>query len=214
MLQELVLSPLVDRATQTYRVLIFDRPGYGLSPRGKACTPAEQAELIDAALRKLNVMSATVLGHSWGALVAAELALRPHSLVRRLVMVAGQYFPSRPDAVFAAMPAIPFLGTIFRHTLQPILGQLFWKKILSKRFAPMPVPSYFRMFPKSAALRPEQLKTAAVESALLIHGTKALKHHYRTIQVPTVIIAGRNDEVVSFGKQCASSPRFLAVSWF
>ncbi len=71
MIQDFECSGLVDLASQKYRVLAFDRPGYGYTerPRRKLWNPEEQAELISDALEQLGVSRAAVLGHSWGASV-------------------------------------------------------------------------------------------------------------------------------------------------
>jgi hypothetical protein len=68
-------SGLIDLAAKNYRVIVFDRPGFGHSdrPRNVVWTPAAQAELIYSALQRLGVSNALVLGHSWGASVAVAL---------------------------------------------------------------------------------------------------------------------------------------------
>ena len=62
---------LIDLAAKDYRVIVFDRPGFGHSdrPRNVVWTPDAQAELIKDAL-VASAWNAIVLGHSWGASVA------------------------------------------------------------------------------------------------------------------------------------------------
>src|SRR3954467_1457411 len=78
MIQDLTISGLVDRLARHSRVVCFDRPGFGHSPRprSKICTPSAQAELLVVALNKLGVREPVIFGHSWGTLVALALALR------------------------------------------------------------------------------------------------------------------------------------------
>jgi hypothetical protein len=68
MIQDFVSSGLIDLAAKTYRVIAFDRPGFGYSerPRSTVWTPAAQADLINAALMQMGVSQPLVLGHSWG----------------------------------------------------------------------------------------------------------------------------------------------------
>src|ERR1700716_872799 len=96
MIQDFESSGLIDLAAQDYRVIVFDRPGFGHSdrPRNVVWTPAAQAELINAALHRLGVSHAIVLGHSWGASVAASLALKYPKLVQGLVLASGYYYPT------------------------------------------------------------------------------------------------------------------------
>lgn len=48
------------------------------------------------------------MGHSWGTLVALEIALRFPERVRGLVLISGYYFPTaRVDSLILGIPAIP-----------------------------------------------------------------------------------------------------------
>ena len=68
MIQDFVSSGLVDLAARQHRVIVFDRPGYGHSPRprGRVWSPQAQADLFRAALERLGVSQAVIMGHSWG----------------------------------------------------------------------------------------------------------------------------------------------------
>ena len=113
-------------AAARYRVIAFDRPGYGHTtrPRDRVWSPEKQADLIELALRKLGASPAVVFGHSWGASVAMALALRHPASVRALVPASGYYYPTpRVEAVAASGPAIPILGDILRYTLAPLVGR-------------------------------------------------------------------------------------------
>src|ERR1051325_838853 len=171
MLQDFVIGGVVGRAADHYRVLCFDRPGFGHStrPRGRIWTPEAQADLFAAALRKLGVRQAVVLGHSWGTLVAVALGLRFPDLVQGTVLAAGYYFPTwRNDVWVLTAPALPVIGDLLRYTISPVLAWLIMPKLLRKLFAPRPVPQRFsREFPVALAVRPGHLRAGAEETALL-----------------------------------------------
>src|SRR3979490_239306 len=119
MIQDFESSGLIDLAAKNYRVIVFDRPGFGHSdrPRNVVWTPAAQAELINNALHRLGVSRAIVLGHSWGASVAVALALKHPELVRGLVLASGYYYPTaRGDVVALSSPAVPLAGDVIGHT--------------------------------------------------------------------------------------------------
>jgi pimeloyl-ACP methyl ester carboxylesterase len=82
MIHDFESSGLIDLASENYRVIVFDRPGFGHSgrPRNVVWTPAAQVDLFVKALDRLGVRSAIVLGHSWGASVAVALALSTRNL--------------------------------------------------------------------------------------------------------------------------------------
>ena len=115
MLQDFMISGLVDLLAHNNRVVCFDRPGFGHSqrPRFRIWDASAQAALFVKALNQLGVRDPVVLGHSWGTLVAIALSLRKDYPIRGLVLVSGYYFPtSRWDVWLMSGPAIPILGDL------------------------------------------------------------------------------------------------------
>ena len=98
MIQDFESSGLIELASRKYRVIVFDRPGYGHSdrPRHVIWTPEAQADLFFAALKQLGVQSALVLGHSWGASVAVSIALKHPRFVEALVLASRLLLSNRP----------------------------------------------------------------------------------------------------------------------
>lgn len=135
-------SGMFDEAAGKYRVLAFDRPGFGRStrPRGKWWTAAAQSDLIHAAVAQLGIERHLVLGHSWGASVALQLARRHPASVAGIVLVSGYYYPPpRLGLALAVLPALPVAGGVFRHTLLPLLVRLTWPLAMGKIFRPHPL---------------------------------------------------------------------------
>src|ERR1700704_5856260 len=89
---DMEISGLVARAARRRRVVAFDRPGFGYSerPRGTVWSPAAQADLLSAALERMGIEEAVVVGHSWASMVA----LAHPRLVTGLVLMSGYYFPT------------------------------------------------------------------------------------------------------------------------
>ena len=199
MAEDFATSGFLERAAARYRVIAFDRPGYGHSdpaPRA-AAWPWRQASLLREALAKLDVRRPIMLGHSWGTLVALAFALRYPGTLRSLVLASGYFFPTaRPDALLLSPPAIPGIGDVLRYTLSPCLGRLLWPAFLKLLFSPSrpppagPVPTWL-------ALRPAQLKAVASETLLTIPAAIALSRRYRELTLPLLIVAGANDRYVS-----------------
>jgi pimeloyl-ACP methyl ester carboxylesterase len=195
-------SGLLDQAAQHYRVIAFDRPGFGYSerPRGTVWTPQAQARLLHHALQEIGVDAAIVVGHSWGTLVALSLALDVPDFVRGLVLLSGYYYPSlRLDVPLLAGPAIPLVGDVMRYTVSPLVGRLLWRPFTKKVFAPLPVDTRFRALSPWMALRPGQLRAAAAETALMAPAALALSKRYPELKVPATIITGTQDRIVDPG---------------
>ncbi|WP_223970114.1 alpha/beta fold hydrolase [Bradyrhizobium sp. RD5-C2] len=205
MIQDFETSGLIDLAARHYRVIVFDRPGFGhsLRPRNVVWTPAAQADLFRDALAYLGVDKAIVLGHSWGASVAVALASKHPSMVEALILASGYYFPTaRPDAIMAmAGPAIPGFGDILSHTISPILSRLMWPAMLRQLFGPKSVPHKFDRFPKSLAVRPSQLRASAAEAALMVPAAILSAKTYGELAMPVVILAGEDDRIIDIDEQ-------------
>ena len=200
MLQDLVLSGLVDRLARSYRVICFDRPGFGYSqrPRTRLWTAAAQAALFAQALDQLGVRKPVVLGHSWGTLVAIALSMRSDYAVSGLVLASGYYFPTfRLDFWLMSAPAMPVIGDLLRYTVSPIISWAIWPKLVRTLFAPRDVaPEFKTEFPISLSLRPKQLRAAAEESAFLIPVAAQLQFQYRSIRCPVRIVHGKDDRLI------------------
>ena len=171
MIEDFQSSGLIDLAAKKYRVIAFDRPGFGHSnrPRHITWTPEAQASLIAAALEKIGVPSAIILGHSWGTLVALALAMNYPGQVQSLVLASGYYYPTaRADVVILSPPSIPIIGDLLSHTISPMVSRVMWPLLLRKIFGPSPVPKKFDGFPEEMAVRPSQIRASAAETALMI----------------------------------------------
>lgn len=192
-------SGLLDRAAERYRVISFDRPGFGYSerPRTTIWTPQAQARLIHHALQELGVDSALLVGHSWGAMVALSMALDVPDFVRGLVLLSGYYYPSlRLDAPIVSVPAIPIIGDLMRFTLSPILMRLMWPLTVRRMFSPKKTSGRFKELEPWFLLRPGQLRAQAAEAALMAPSAMMLSRRYGELNVPVTLIAGTQDKMV------------------
>src|SRR5215211_1564695 len=217
MIQDFETSGLIDMAAKTFRVIVFDRPGYGHSerPRSTIWTAEAQADLLHEALRQIGVSRAIVLGHSWGASVAVALALKHKAMVKALVLASGYYYPTvRADVVALSGPAVPVLGDVIRYTISPLLGRLMWPLLMRKMFGPAAVPQKFEAFPSEMAMRPSHIRASAAESALMIPGAFALREGYGNLKMPVVIIAGQKDRLIDIDDQSAQLHRDVTQSTF
>lgn len=199
MIEDLDISGLLDAAADRYRVIAFDRPGYGYSerPSGKMWTPQQQAQLLYRALRQLEIEQAVVVGHSWGTLVALALALDQPLFVHSLVLLSGYYYPTpRLDVAVNAVVATPLIGSLMRQTVSPLIGRLIWPLLLRRIFGPPATPARFSAFPTWLALRPSQLRASAAEGALMTPAAANFAARYQELQMPLVILTGDADRMV------------------
>lgn len=208
-------SGLLDLVARHYRVIVFDRPGYGYSerPRSKVWTPAAQASLLHEALQQLGVERPIVLAHSWGTLVALAMALQYPDEVQGLVLMSGYYYPTfRIDTAWLAPPAIPLVGDMWRWTIAPLIGRVLWRRMVSQLFSPREVAERFKALPKWMMLRPSQLRASAAESAMMVPSAMLLARRYGELRTPVRIIAGMEDKIVNPNAHSVRLFRELAES--
>jgi pimeloyl-ACP methyl ester carboxylesterase len=196
--EDFITSGIFDTAALKYRVLSFDRPGFGRSsrPRGRLWSAGAQADLLHAAAAKLGIERYIVAGHSWGAAVALELARRHSGSVAGVVLVSGYYYPPpRIDLALAALPALPLIGTVLRHTFLPCLVRAGWRRAMGRIFGPAAVSAEFSLAAKEVATRPSQLRSISEESLLMLAAAFSRSRSYAEIRAAAGIVAGAGDRL-------------------
>ncbi|WOD14691.1 alpha/beta fold hydrolase [Paraburkholderia kirstenboschensis] len=201
LLQDFIASGLIDRLAQRHRVIAFDRPGFGFSgrPRDRLWTAQAQAAVIQQALTQLGVKQPVVLGHSWGTMVALNMAVGDAADLRGLVLISGYYYATaRADVALAAPAALPILGDVMRYTVSPVSGRLLFKRTVQAMFAPAPIPyGFFKSVAREMVLRPVQIRAEAEDAAFMIPAAAQLSARYSDLKMPVSIFAGADDKIIA-----------------
>ncbi|MBV8426738.1 MAG: alpha/beta hydrolase [Hyphomicrobiales bacterium] len=195
------LLALADTLCARYRIIAVDRPGQGWSDRpggARDASPLRQASLIHEALCAHGLKRAVVIGHSFGAAVAAALALEHESFVRGLVFVAPATHPWPGGIAWHYwLPALPVFGPIFTALLAPILRPLLLRPGIESVFWPQTPPERYEQRAGAAlALTPGRLRANGQDVATLKRHLAALSPRYAQIKVPCVIVTGDSDDTV------------------
>lgn len=198
-----VMLPLGDRlAALGFRVIAPDRPGHGWSDRldGAAdASPALQAQILLRAVEAIGVSHAIVVGHSWSGALAADFALDHAEFTDGLVLISPVLYPWPGGIAWYYDPVtMPWLGPVFTHVLTMPLGLLSLKAGVAEVFAPQsPPPDFAERTGLYLVLRPSEFTANAQD----VHGLHAFATaqgpRMTQIAVPTAIVAGDEDRVVS-----------------
>jgi pimeloyl-ACP methyl ester carboxylesterase len=207
LVDDFVVSGLVDLLAEHHRVIAFDRPGYGYTrrPRGIEWTPERQASLLVAASAQLGIDRPLVVGHSWGTLPALAWALDYPQAISGLALLSGYYFPTgRADAVMAAIAGAPGIGDIVANTVAPLQTRVTGPIGNKMIFSPTdPTDAFLAEMPFALMLRPSQLRATAIDSGQMPASAARQAPRYGELDLPMAIIWGDGDKLV---KQEDQSP--------
>ncbi|MDB5655216.1 MAG: Alpha/beta hydrolase [Tardiphaga sp.] len=198
---ETMRLPLGTLLSKSHRVILIDRPGLGWSSRDELsnASPAKQAAMIDEALGKLGVDRAIVVVHSLAGALGALLALDHAHRVEGLVMLAGVSYPW-PGGVgtYNEVVTTPVIGPLLAYTITLPLGYFLTDIGGRAVFAPQDMPAgYIEQTATPLVLRPRNFLANAWDLVTLKAAVAAQAPRYGDIRVPTVVIAGSADGIVS-----------------
>jgi len=198
---ETMRLPLGNQLAKNHRVILIDRPGFGWSTRDDLSnsSPAMQAKMIDEALGKLGVDRAIVVVHSLAGALGALLALDYPRRVEGLVMLAGVTYPW-PGGVgtYNEVVTTPVIGPLLANTITLPLGYFMTDIGGRAVFAPQIMPDgYIENTATPLVLRPRNFLANAWDLVTLKPAVAQQAPRYGDIRVPTVVITGSVDTVVS-----------------
>ena len=207
LVQDFIVSGLLDRLARSHRVIAFDRPGYGYStrPRRGDWSPEGPAALFVAACSELGVERPLVVGHSWGTLPAVAWALDNPGQAAALVLISGYYNGTpRPDALMTGIAAMPVIGDLLTNTVLPLQTRLTGPLGLKVIFSPRDVPQRFLdEMPFALMLRPSHLHATAADSGQMPLAAARLSERYAELALPMAIVWSERDKLVGQPGQSA-----------
>lgn len=198
-----LMVPLGDRlAAQGVRVIAFDRPGHGWSdrPDGESdASPGRQSAMIAQAMGRLGLRRAIVVGHSWSGALAANLALDHTDVTGGLVLLSGVTHPwTTGVAWYYGLAGSPWIGPLFTHTVTVPLGLALLPAGIDEVFAPgRPPPDFSEQTGLPLVLRPRDFMANAQDVAHLLGFVTAQAPRMKEIHMPTAIVTGDSDHIVS-----------------
>lgn len=196
----------VDKVKESYRVIVFDRPGLGYTDRASdafggafntdAESPEQQAAMLAAAAEKLGVRNPIVLGHSYGGAVAMAWGLN-HSAAA-LVIVAGATMPW-PGKLGASYTVLGsgLGGAVVPPFVTAFASNQTINATVESIFAPNSAPDgYAQYVGPGLTLRRESLRANARQVNSLRPHLVEMSARYPTLSLPVELIHGDADTTV------------------
>jgi len=194
------LRPQFDALARGRTLLYYDQRGGGRSevPRDVPLGWREHVADLAAIAASANIPPATLLGFSWGGLLALLFALEHPELVGRLALVApaGTHaeIRARFEQTFAERQAAPAIvqarAALSRSGLRERDPEAFWRRAFE-----LSVAGYFREPSRAASLTPFRVSARAQHAVWESLAGMDLRARLPAITAETLVLHGRFDPI-------------------
>ena len=191
---------VVPSLTPTFRVVTLDLKGFGWSERPEGdYSPAAEAKLVFGLLDQLGISQSAVVAHSWGSSVALAMAAAAPERITKLALYDAWVYEDQ-------------LPTFFLWARVSGLGEaMFWLWYAERADERMALAFYDQSYVTEDLVEAVERyldQPGAVAAALAaVRGQtlEDLEPQYAEVQVPTLLLWGREDRVVplSVGERLA-----------
>lgn len=192
---------VVDGLAAKHRVIAFDRPGSGHSPR-EAGAPANltaQAQTVAGLIRALGLKQPLVVGHSLGGGIALALALDHPDCVGGLALVAPLTHPvSKPPEPFKGLAIkSPLMRQLIGWTIATPAAIRYSRRTMDSLFGPDPVETSFALKGGGLlSLRPSSFYSASTDLAAAGWDLPGMVARYGSLKLPVGILYGTGDRIL------------------
>jgi len=190
---------VIERLSQSYYVVAFDRPGHGYSERQDSVhtTVEVQARIIREALDKLGIKKPVLVGHSWGGSLVLAAAVAYEKDLAGIVLLAPAAYPTVSREWWSLLPHVPLIGNLVVNRLTPFLGRAMVRKSLQEAYDPQDVQEDYVEQSLELWIQPDHIRACAYDEWTLGASLIGLSKHYRDIEVPVVIVTGSADRLLN-----------------
>jgi pimeloyl-ACP methyl ester carboxylesterase len=188
---------MVPPLARDHRVIRIDLLGHGGSAKPKSgYSISDQGALVAAALDRLGVQGAVVVGHSLGGDVAVSVAEQASELVDRVVII-----DEAPD------PSFGELDFLAKLSMTPVIGEALWRlktdSLVKKGYEQAFAPGYDQADgfddPDQTARDNEAMTytsyTDSADASEDYEDESPLDGRMRTTAVPLMVIFGAEDQI-------------------
>ncbi|RYE81858.1 MAG: alpha/beta fold hydrolase, partial [Myxococcales bacterium] len=191
-------TTVVPTLAKDHRVIALDLKGFGWTDRPEGdYSPAAQARLVLGLMTERGIDKADLVAHSWGSSVALSAALMAPERVTRLALYDAWVFEEQLPSFFLWSQA---------SGLGEVLFGLFYKERPDEKIAHAFYDQRFVTQELADEVEKALDRPGTVPAALAaVRGQRyaEVQKRYRTIQQPTLLLWGREDEVTTlpFGER-------------
>lgn len=194
---------LAPALSKSYRLLLVDLKGFGRSPKPAEHSYAvyDQAHLIYQFIKEENLKDLTIIGHFFGGAVALAASLylkeKDPSLLKRLILINSAAYEQKPP-YFIKLLIIPILGKLFLYLI-PARYQVASVLKLAYYDDEKIVETAIREHARPVSMPGGRYALFQTAKQLDTSDRLDLTAKYKEINILTLIIWGKEDEVIPLG---------------
>ncbi|MGB1235965.1 MAG: alpha/beta fold hydrolase, partial [Planktomarina sp.] len=197
---------MIDKLAQDYRVIAFDRPGLGYTDRAApefvnafntdGESPREQAKMLIAAAKALNVENPIVVGQSFGGAVSLGWALEEQPVALVLVASVSQPWPGDLGLYYRATQSA-LGGAVVPYLIAAIATEQRFNDAIEGVFEPQAAPDgYDAHIGAHLSVRPFSFRANARQVNSLRPHVVDMAPLYDGLTLPVEMLHGTADTTV------------------
>ncbi len=183
------------------RVIAIDRPGFGWS-KGGPSPYQEQIDMVHDLVTQLDLGPVILVGHSFGGTLALGVARRYPDDIAKLVLVAPGAGGMRSAAMdlfnarYARFSQLPVIGSLLDATVNQLIKRVAATGGAARAFHPEKIDPAYEQRLLSVSMTRGNLTAFASDQLEFDATSRWLDDNVPQIRVPSVIIAGEDDQLV------------------
>lgn len=181
--------------SKTRKVIAVDLLGFGRSPQSTEGYSVEaHCRAIKDTLLSLNINEpVTIMGHSMGALLALQYAIRYPGEISDLILISMPIYKNEAEAKIMITKSRKILAYTYYGPTSYILctSWCYYLRPISKRVAPLYLPYLPRQVARDSVLHTFKSYSESLRSLV---ETQSVEDDLKKLKIPAVVVYGNADE--------------------
>lgn len=189
------MQPLFDSLAQNNHVIAYDRPGHGYSSANDIPRNLNHnTKIAEDIVEYYKMDSATVIGHSYGGIIAMNMAVNQNDRVDQFYVLGSPLFTFNVDPIYTLFK-IPLLSTSLSWLTSGPYSASKIESELPTRFADsslIPTTEFVNVR-KELWTQPKVILSTSLETAQIKDNMSTIIPKYNSLQEKVNIIMGEDD---------------------
>jgi pimeloyl-ACP methyl ester carboxylesterase len=206
-------TEIIDSLSQNYRVTTFDRLGHGFSSSNQYTYHLkDNAILVENLIKKLNLKSPLIVGHSYGGSIVAYMAVNSGQKDISYIIIDSPLYEYKPSKTYKLI-STPVLGKGIALFSSYTVADNQIKKGVSSLFKSLEKERINELVKERQPIwsQPKVIYSKSKESVNYQDDLNSISSKYKSIDSKVTIITGR-DSISTFRNDCEKLNREIPHS--